>query len=42
MRCSVLATPQFAKEVKKLSKKFKFIKKDLSELIEHLEIVAIR
>ena len=37
MRCSILTTPQFAKEVKKLSKKFKSIKKDLSELIEHLE-----
>ena len=37
MGCKILTTPQFAKEVKKLSKKFKAIKKDLSQLIEHLE-----
>ena len=37
MSCKILTTPQFAKEVKKLSKKFKAIKKDLSQLIEHLE-----
>ncbi len=33
----ILTTPQFAKEIKKLSKKFKSIKKDLSQLIERLE-----
>ena len=37
MSCKILTTPQFAKEVKKLSKKFKAIKKDLSQLIERLE-----
>ena len=37
MNCNILTTPQFAKEVKKLGKKFKAIKKDLSEIIERLE-----
>ena len=37
MSCKILTTPQFAKEIKKLSKKFKSIKKDLSQLIERLE-----
>jgi len=37
MNCKILTTPQFAKEVKKLSKKFKSLKKDLSQLIERLE-----
>jgi len=38
MNCNVLTTPQFAKDIKKLSKKFKSIKKDLSKLIERLEV----
>ena len=37
MNCSVLAIPQFKKDIKKLSKKFKSIKKDLSDLIYDLE-----
>ena len=37
MSCNVLATPQFKKDIKKLSKKFKSIKKDLSNLIDDLE-----
>ena len=37
MSCSVLTIPQFEKDVKKLSKKFKFIKKDLSKLIGELK-----
>jgi len=37
MNCNILTTPQFAKDIKRLNKKFKNIKKDLSKLIETLE-----
>ena len=37
MNCNVLTIPQFEKDVKKLAKKFKAIKKDLSNLISDLE-----
>ena len=37
MSYSVLTIPQFEKDVKKLAKKFKSIKKDLSKLINNLK-----
>jgi len=37
MSYSVLTIPQFEKDVKKLAKKFKAIKKDLSKLISDLK-----
>ena len=37
MSYSVLTIPQFEKDVKKLAKKFKAIKKDLSKLIKELK-----
>jgi len=37
MNCNVLTIPQFEKDVKQLSKKFKAIKKDLTRLINSLE-----
>jgi len=37
MSYSVLTIPQFERDVKKLSKKFKLIKKDLSKLIGDLK-----
>ena len=33
MNCNVLTIPQFEKDVKRLAKKFKAIKKDLASLI---------
>ena len=38
MNCNILATPQFTKDIKRLSKKFKAIKNDLSKLIDILEV----
>ena len=37
MNCNVLTIPQFERDVKRLSKKFKAIKKDLSKLINRLQ-----
>ncbi|CAA6818083.1 MAG: Unknown protein [uncultured Sulfurovum sp.] len=37
MNCNVLTIPQFEKDVKKLAKKFKAIKKDLFNLISELQ-----